>query len=84
MKIVPPRGTPWMAPFFGPRFSGEIAQSQRISVADVLATACAEHVKAWERLAGRTRQGDRTKYLEVLAKVPDAEPEEHDRYGSPI
>ena len=60
--------------------ASEIARSQRISVADVFATACAEHIAAWERLERRAQRGDRTKFLEVLAKVPDVEPDERDRF----
>ena len=63
--------------------ASEIARSQKISVAEVFAAACAEHVTAWERLASRARQGDRAKFLEVLAKVPDVEPDERDRFGNP-
>jgi hypothetical protein len=58
----------------------EIARSQSMSVADVFATACFEHVAAWERMENRAKRGDRTKFLEVLAKVPDVEPGEHDRF----
>jgi predicted transcriptional regulator len=61
--------------------ASEIARSQRMSVADVFAAACAEHVAAWERLEARAKRGDRAKFLEVLAKVPDVEPEEQDRFG---
>ena len=61
-----------------------IARSQELSVADVIATACVEHVRNWDRLASRAKQGDRERFLEVLAKVPDAEPDERDRFGSPI
>ncbi len=62
--------------------ASEIARAQRLDVADVFATACAEHVEAWERLKKRARRGDRPKFLEVLAKVPDVEPEEQDRFGN--
>ncbi|MBL8228521.1 MAG: hypothetical protein JNL98_08590 [Bryobacterales bacterium] len=60
--------------------ASEIARSQSISVADVFATACFEHVAAWERLKNRAHRGDRTRFLEVLAKVPDVEPDERDRF----
>ncbi len=59
--------------------ASEIARAQNISVADVFATACAEHIAAWERLARRAQRGDRARFLEVLAKVPDVEPDERDR-----
>jgi hypothetical protein len=57
----------------------EIAESQNISVSDVLITACAEHVSAWERMNARAQRGDRAKFLQVLADVPDVEPENYDR-----
>lgn len=60
--------------------ASEIARSQSISVADVFATACAEHIAAWERLERRAQRGDRARFLEVLAKVPDVEPDERDRF----
>jgi len=56
--------------------ASEIAQSQRISVADVFAAACTEHIAAWERLELRAQRGDRAKFLDVLAKVPDVAPGE--------
>jgi predicted transcriptional regulator len=59
----------------------EIAAAQRMSVSEVIASACAEHVAAWERLERRAKQGDREKFLAVLAKVPDVEPHEQDRIG---
>jgi hypothetical protein len=48
-----------------------------MSVANVYAVACAEHVAAWKRLQARTCRGDREK-PQVLAKVPDVE---WDRFG---
>lgn len=60
--------------------ASEIAQAQHLSVADVLATACSEHVAAWERLELRARCGDRERFEAVLAKVPDVEPSELDRF----
>ncbi len=60
--------------------ASEIARSQSLSVEDVFASACFEHVAAWERLQGRAKQGDRKKFLEVLAKVPDIEADEMDRF----
>jgi hypothetical protein len=57
-----------------------IARSQSISVADLFATAYSEHIAAWERLESRAKRGDRAKFLEVLAKVPDVEPADHDQF----
>ncbi|MBK5291992.1 MAG: hypothetical protein JJE04_09985 [Acidobacteriia bacterium] len=59
--------------------AAEIARSQHMSVADVIAMACGEHVAAWERLKDRAAKGDREKFLAVLANAPDAEPMDHDR-----
>ncbi len=56
-----------------------IAQSQQIDVAEVLLAACTEHFATWERLQQRAKRADRTKFLEVLAKVPDVEPDATDR-----
>lgn len=60
--------------------AAEIARPQSMSVADLFATACIEHVAAWEMLESRAQRGDRTKFLEVLAKVPEVEPDEPDRF----
>ena len=59
--------------------ASEIARAQRLSVADVFAAACVGHIAAWERLESRAKRADRTKFLEVLAKVPDVEADELDR-----
>ena len=61
--------------------ASQIARSQQMSVADVFVTACTEHVAAWERLEARAKRGNRAKFLEVLEKVPDVDPEEQDRFG---
>ena len=61
----------------------ERARSQQMSVADVFASACAEHVAAWERIQARAKRGDYAKFLGVLAKVPDVEPEDQDRLTNP-
>lgn len=60
--------------------ASEIARSQNLTVNDVFATACFEHIAAWERLENRAKRGDRAKFLEVLARVPDVEPDEYDRF----
>ena len=56
-----------------------IADAQHMSVDDLIASAFAEQLAAWERLKQRAAQGRREEYLKVLGKVPDVEPEEHDR-----
>jgi hypothetical protein len=57
----------------------EIANAQRVSVDEVFASAFAEQLSAWERLQQRAARGTREKFLAVLDKVPDVEPEDHDR-----
>lgn len=56
----------------------EIANARHISVDEVFASAFAEQLSAWERLRARAALGNRDKFLAVLDKVPDVEPEESD------
>ena len=57
----------------------QIAEAQHLSVDEVFASAFLEHVTAWERLQQRAARGSRDKFLAVLDKVPDVEPEDFDR-----
>lgn len=57
----------------------DIAESQHLSVDEVISSAFAEHLVAWERLKERAARGRHEAFLRVLDKVPDVEPEEHDR-----
>lgn len=61
------------------RQAREIADSQHLSVDDVISSAFAEQLTAWERLKQRAAKGDRESFLAVLNKVPDVEPEDYDR-----
>jgi len=56
-----------------------IAEAERVSVDEVFASALACHFAAWRRLRERASRGDRHKFLAVLEKVEDIEPEEYDR-----
>lgn len=56
-----------------------IAESHRVSVEQVFASALADQFAAWQRLRERAAGGDREKFLAVLDKVPDIDPEEYDR-----
>jgi hypothetical protein len=49
-----------------------------VSVDEVITSAVAEQMYARERLKHRAAKGSREGFLAVLAKVPDAEPEEFD------
>ena len=60
--------------------ASDIARRNRMSVSDVFAAALARHAADWEQLESRAQRGDRSKLLEVLAKVPDVEPEALDRF----
>jgi len=57
----------------------EIAKAQRVSVDEVFASAFVDQLAAWERLQQRAARGSREKFLAVLDKVPDTEPEDQDR-----
>lgn len=59
-----------------------IGEAQHVSVDEVFASAFAEQVAAWERLQQRASRGSREKFLAVLDKAPDIEPEESDRLSS--
>ena len=56
-----------------------IAAAEHTSVDEVFASAFATQLAAWERLQRRADRGDRQKFLRGIAKVPDADPEDHDR-----
>lgn len=58
--------------------AAQIAESQRISVSELLTAACAEHVDTWDRMKRRAQRGDRAKFLEVLSRVPDQPADESD------
>jgi len=60
----------------------EIAKLRHLSVDEVFASVFAEFVAAWERLQERASRGDLDKFLAVLDKVPDNDPEDFDRLQS--
>jgi hypothetical protein len=57
----------------------EIAKARRVSVDEVFASAFVEQLASWERLQQRAACGNRERFLAVLDRVPDSEPEEQDR-----
>ena len=59
--------------------AARMAAEQHISVGEVFASAFEQHLALRERLAQRAARGDREKFLAVLDKAPDVEPEEQDR-----
>ena len=60
----------------------EVAQEEGISVNQFIMLAVAEKIAALsaiEYLEKRAKQGSREKFLEILSKVPDVEPEACDK-----
>jgi len=52
----------------------EIAKAQKVSVNEVIASAFAQQMSAWERLRQKAARGSREKFLAVLDKAPDVDP----------
>lgn len=59
--------------------AAEIADARRVSVDEVFASAFIEQLSAWERLQARAARGKRDRFMAVLDKVPDVEPEKSDQ-----
>lgn len=60
----------------------DLADRDGISIDQFIATAIAEKLSALmteNYLIERAKRGSREKYEEILAKVPDVEPEAHDQ-----
>lgn len=60
----------------------EVSAQEGVTTDQFIAAAVAEKLAAFlsvEYLEERARRGSREKFLAVLAKVPDVEPEEYDR-----
>ena len=53
-----------------------IANAQRLSVDELFASALAAQLAEWKRLNNRAAKGEREKFLAVLDKAPDLEPED--------
>ena len=61
----------------------ELARKDHISVNQLVATALAEKISALmtkDYLEERARRGNKRKFEAILARVPDVEPEEYDRF----
>ena len=57
----------------------EIAKAQHVSVDEIIASAFAQQMSAWEGLRQKAARGSREKFLAVLDKAPDVEPDDYDR-----
>jgi len=61
----------------------EVARQESVSVNQLITLALAEKLSALmaeDYLVMRARRGDRAKFEAAMAKVPDIEPEEDDRF----
>jgi hypothetical protein len=56
-----------------------IAEANQVPVDEVFASAFSEHLAAWHRLQERSARGSREKFLAVLEKAPNVEPDQSDR-----
>ena len=68
------------------RRAQSLAQADGVPLDQFIATALAEKVAVLDAdsyIRERAARGSREKFDRVLAKVPDVEPEEHDRLSSP-
>jgi len=61
---------------------GEVAERDGVSINQWISSAVAERMSAQlvqEYIAERAKRASRKKFDAILARVPDVEPEEHDR-----
>jgi hypothetical protein len=56
----------------------EIARTQKVSVDEVIASAFAQQMSAWEGLRQKAARGSRERFLAVLDRVPDLRAEDYD------
>jgi hypothetical protein len=61
------------------RQAKDLAETQHVSVDELFASAFAEQLAAWNRLQARAQRGNRERFLSVLDRVPDVEPNDADR-----
>jgi hypothetical protein len=64
----------------------ELARREGISVNQLVTTALAEKLTALmtEEYIERAKRGSREKFLAAMARVPDIEPEAHDRFPAEL
>ncbi len=59
-----------------------LAKQEHVSINQLISTAVAEKISALmteDYLEARAKRGKRRDFMAILAKVPDAEPVEHDK-----
>jgi len=59
--------------------AAELARGEKVSVEELVSGALAEQFAGREYLRIRAARASREKFLAALDKVPDVEPEDHDR-----
>jgi predicted transcriptional regulator len=60
----------------------EMAEKEEVTLDQLVSSALAEKVAAWRTvgyLQARGARGDRERFEKAMSKVPDLEPDEHDR-----
>jgi hypothetical protein len=57
----------------------ELAAKDRVSVEEFVSTVLANRVASREFIESRARLFNREEFEQALNKIPDAEPEDHDR-----
>ncbi len=60
------------------RRAAEVAAVEKVSVADLFASAFEERVLEFERLKEKASKGSYARFLRVMSKVPPSAPPEHD------
>jgi len=64
----------------------DVARREGVSINQLISSAVAEKMSALmteEYLGERAKRGSRRRFAAVLAKIPDAEPDESDRVARP-
>ncbi|MCX6599362.1 MAG: hypothetical protein NTV70_23660 [Acidobacteria bacterium] len=57
----------------------DVAEREHCTVEQLIADGFLRELDAWDRLVARAAKGSRKEFLELLARIPDGEPDEHDR-----
>lgn len=64
----------------------KLAEKEGITVEQFISSAAAEKASAWmtlDYLRERAKRGSREKFLRIMEKVPDIEPDDEDRLDQP-
>ncbi len=61
------------------RQASDAAAEAKISLEELIVSSCEHQLREVEQLKERALRGSHEKFLQVLEKVPDAEPPDYDR-----